>query len=253
MYRKFIFLLFVVAIIYGCDGVKFAPAPVNKPLPDAFTKRSIYPGGVAGYNFQDLVGNILLIENGKDPLRIGLIRPEAYVNDVIPITDSINYYRSRIQKGAEIQGSYLAFAANFSTDDMAELTFDDRTMAGIEFENEATWEEIENKIVEWVQRHPKRNPDDSRLWLKTVVLSHRIYQSYIKIETDASGQVGDVTGVKTGVYRKDEEELKSVMLGFESFDVDKLVEEVSQMGSFSFEVLNKARYIGIIEGKISNQ
>lgn len=244
---------FVAALLTaGCAGVKFAPAPVNKPVPEVFTQRSIYPAGVAGYYFQDLVGNILFVKANSDTLRIDVIRPSAYVNAVTPITDSNNFYRSRIQKGAEAQGSYLAFAAKFSAEDMAELTLDDIARAGIELKDEATWTEIRNKVVAWVQTHPKSDASAVRLWVKSVVLSRRVYNSHTKIEADASGQVGDVTGVKTGVYRKDEEGIKSVMLGFEAFDVDKLASEASKPGVMAVkpsELLEKARYLGVIEGQ----
>ena len=100
-------VVLAVALTCGCSGVKFAAAPVNKQIPEAFTQRSVYPGGVAGYDFQDLVGNILFVETGKDPLRIDMIRPTGYLNAVIPIKDSSNFYRSRIQAGAEAQNFYL--------------------------------------------------------------------------------------------------------------------------------------------------
>jgi hypothetical protein len=253
---KYIAVLLVATIICGCGGVKFAEAPINKQVPAAFTKRALYPGGVAGYDFQDLVGNILLIETGKEPLRIDVIRPTAYINAVIPITDSNNFYRSRIQKGAEVQGSYLAFAANFSAEDMAELTLDDIARAVIELKDEATWTEIKNKIIAWVQGHTKTNPNTSRLWVKSVVLNRRVYNSHTRIKANASGQIGDVTGVKTGVYRKDEEGIKSVMLGFEAFDVDRLASESLEQRVLPLspaELFEKARYIGVIQGKISTQ
>jgi hypothetical protein len=253
MKMNYLAVLLVCTLFYGCTGVKFADAPVNKQVPEAFTQRSVYPGGIAGYDFQDLVGNILFIETSKDPLRIDVIRPTGYVNAVIPITDSNNFYRSRIQKGAEAQGSYLAFAANFSSEDMAELTLDDIARAGIELKTEATWTDIKNKIIAWVKIHPKTNQNTSRLWVKSVVLSRRVYNSHSKIDANASGQVGDVTGVKTGVYKKDEEGIKSVMLGFEAFDVDKLASEVAtpqKMSISSAELFEKVKFTDLIEGKI---
>lgn len=256
MKAMWIAVLVAVALTCGCSGVKFAATPVNRQIPEAFTQRTIYPGSVAGYDFQDLVGNILFIETGKNPLRIDVIRPAGHVNAVIPITDSNNFYRSRIQAGAEAQGSYLAFAAKFSAEEMAELTLDDIARAGIELRDEATWTDIKNKIIAWVQVHPKTNPNSSRLWIKSVVLSRRVYNSYTKIDANASGQIGDVTGVKTGVYRKDEDGIKSVMIGFDAFDVDRLATEASKKKALSFsptESFEKARYTGVIEGTITTQ
>jgi len=247
-------VLLAVALTCGCSGVKFAAAPINRQIPEAFTQRSVYPGGVAGYDLQDLVGNILFVETGKDPLRIDVIRPVGYVNAVIPITNSNNFYRSRIQAGAEAQGSYLAFAAKFSAEEMAELTLDDIARAGIELKDEATWTDIKNKIIAWVRGHSKTNPNSSRLWIKSVVLSRRVYNSHTKIDANASGQVGDVTGVKTGVYRKDEDGIKSVMLGFEAFDVDRLATEASKQRWLSLPptgLFEKTRFTGVIDGRIT--
>lgn len=245
----------VVLATCGC-GVRFASAPTNVQIPEAFTKRCVYPGGVAGYDFYDLVGNVLVLKNGEDPFRIGVIRPTEYINTVIPITESNNFYRSRIQLGAEVQGAYLAFAAKFSAEDMAELTLDDIARAGIEFRAEATWDEITDKIVAWVKEHPNVDAGSSRLWIKSVVLSRRVYNGYTKIDGNASGQVGDVTGVKAGVYRKDDEGIKSVILGFEAFDVDRLASEISRKYAappFPDDMLERTRYIGVLEGTIKER
>ena len=202
--------------------------------------------------FQYLVRNILFIQYENDPLRPGLVTPTAYQNKVINITKPNNYYHSRIQAGAEAQGSYLVFAAKFEAEQMAEITMIDIARAGIVFSEDAIWEEVKNKVVAWVQSHPKNNLNAKRLWVKSVVLSSVVYQNYTKIESNASGQVGEVIGVKTGVYRKSEKNNKSVILGFEAFDIDKLASQsmnkaliLSNKGLFE-----QTRYMGVIEGNI---
>jgi len=57
MFKIAISIIIIALFLSGC-GVRFASAPVNADLPRAFTSRALYPAGVAGYEFQDLVGNI---------------------------------------------------------------------------------------------------------------------------------------------------------------------------------------------------
>ena len=240
--------------LIGCAGVKFAPAAVNEPIPDAFSKRALYPAGVAGYEFQDLVGSILSVKNKEDPVMIGMIRPEKYKNSVTYITDSNNYYHSRIQKGAEVQGSYLAFAGNFSAGQMAELTLIDIARAGIVWgTSDAAWEKFQKAATEWVNRHPKADNSIKRLWVKSVVLSRRLYSSYTNVGADATGQVGHVIGVESGVYRKSENESKSVMLAFEAFDIDSIAQQSSGQGFSEVtkeKILESSIFTGVIEGSI---
>lgn len=233
---KILVLLLILAGITGC-GVTFGKAPVNAPLPDEFTKRAIYNGAIAGYDFQDLVGNILFIPATGDPLRIDLIRPKGYKNDVIAIPDPNNYYHSRIQRGAEAKGSYLAFAASFKDDEMAELTLLDKARAGIQITDTAIWADIKNQILGWVKVHPKADPNSQRLWVKSVVLSGRMYKSSSHISANASGQVGNVVGMSTGVYHMNDDEIKSVTIGFESFDIDKLAAQIGSEKSLSEKAL----------------
>lgn len=223
--KNFTFLLGLLGLLMTGCGVKFAEATVNKPLPDEFKDKALYHGPVAGYDFQDLVGNILLIKENDDPLRIGLIRPNGYKNEVIPIADPNNYYKSRIQRGAELQGSYLAFAADFKIDQLAEIEIVDVARAGIAFDKEDVFAQILTKASTWVKDHPKDDASLTRLWVKSVVLISWTYNDFTKIEANASGVVGDAVGIKTGVYNRNEETVKSVRIAFEAFDIDELVKQ----------------------------
>lgn len=250
-------IIAISAILTSCSGVKFASAPVNKALPETFTNRAIYPAGVAGYEFQDLVGNILKIDTSSNPLRIGLIRPSAYKSKIIPITDANNYYKSRIQKSTNASGGYLGFSASFSGEKMAELTLIDIARAGIILNDNSTFQEILDSAKVWVENHPKGTSTAKRLWVKSVVLTRRIYNDFTKIEADASGQQGDVVGVSTGVYSKDENSIKSVIIAFEAFDIDELVASSSEgtEKGVSFvpnlnNIFENSIFKGTIEGEI---
>lgn len=242
-------LALTVSMLAGCGGVRFAPASVNEPIPDTFSKRAVYPAGVAGYEIGDLVGNVLIVREGADPVRVDVIRPNGFVAAITPITDPNNYYRSRIQAGAQAQGDYLAFAAKLSADEMADLMLADVAMSSVDFSQAATWSDVRGKIAAWVRQHPKSDSGSRRLWIKTVVLTRRVYNSYSKINADASGQVGEVTGVKTGIYRKSENDIKSVIIGYEAFDVDLIASDTSTSVTAtphleSEKVLERARYRG---------
>ncbi|MDX1548441.1 MAG: hypothetical protein R3247_15690 [Rhodothermales bacterium] len=237
------------AILIGCQGVRFADAPVNEHLPTAFTERAVYPGGVAGYEFQDLVGRIILIEEGHNPLPVGLVRHTGFSPRVIPITEPNNYYRSRIQRGAEAQGAYLAFVARFQADEMAELTLVDVARAGITLDSTHIWDELLAALTRWVRTHPKDSSAQTRLWVQSVVLTRRIFNTHSKISANASGQIGHVTGVETGVYRRSEEDIQSVLIGLEAFDVDRMVEQ-AQPAQLPETALGDVRFVGMIEGVI---
>ncbi|NKF90716.1 hypothetical protein GO286_03002 [Ralstonia solanacearum] len=242
-------LALTASMLAGCGGVKFAPASVNEPIPDTFSKRAVYPAGVAGYEIGNLVGNVLIVREGADPVRVDVIWPSGFVPTITPITDPNSYYRSRIQAGAQAQGEYLAFAAKFSADEMADLTLADAAMSSVDFSQAATWPDVRGKIATWVRTHPKSDSGSRRLWVKTVVLTRKVYNSYSKIGADASGQVGEVTGVKTGIYRKSDNEIKSVIIGYEAFDVDLIASDTfNPVPAMSHQerdkVLERARYRG---------
>lgn len=251
-----ILLLLTGILISGC-GVQFADAPVNQELPESLVKRALYPAGVSIYEAQDLVGNILLIREGKDPLRIGLIRPDAYKTEIKVIEDSYNYYKSRIQKGAEVKGSYLTFAADFKADQMAELELFDFARAGVTFDVVSDFEEILTKLRSFVSNSPKIDTSINRLWVKSVVVTKRIYNEFTKIDANANGQVGDVVGVSTGVYNKTENAIKSGIIAFEAFDIDELVKQsiyadtLKTLTKKTFtEAFDKSNFSEQIEGRI---
>lgn len=236
------------ALLSGCAGVKFAEAPVNSVMPDSFTKRSIYPSAIAAYEFQELAGTILSVESGKDPLRVGIIRSQGQVPVSIPITESLNYYHSRIQKGVSGGGQYLAFAASMSAEAMVDYELDDIARASTDYTDD-----VITRLTAWVKSHPKPNNNTARLWVKSVVLTRQTLTNFVKIDANASGQVGEVTGVKAGVYRKAENSTRSTILGFDAFDIDQLVSQIEKAseGSKNHDsLLEKTRTIQKLQGTL---
>ncbi len=241
--RIFIFMLASI-MLSGCSGVRFAQAPVNTVMPESFTNRSTYPSAVAAYEFQELVGSIISTEPGKDLIRVGVVRAAASVPASIPVTDSLNYYHSRIQQGASAKGGYLAFAVNLSADAMVDLELDDIARATTDYN-----EEVIAKLNDWVKNHPRPTADTKRVWVKSVVLTRQLLTNYVKIDANASGQVGEVTGVKTGIYRKSDNTTRSTIIGLETFDVDQLANSFQQTSGKITPQLERARKIETYRGK----
>jgi hypothetical protein len=230
--------IFLSIIFVGCGGVKFAQAPINLDLPESFKQRSAYPAGVMGYQFQDLIGSILLIKRDVNPIILGIIRPDSFISKMIPITDPNNYYKSRIQKGAELKGSYLAFASNLSKEDLVEYELIDIARAGIEFTSSETFSQIVNKSKQWVRNNPKTDSSNVRLWIRAVVLTKESRYAFTKIDINAKGQVGDVVGVSTGIYHKNENSNRGVLISFEAIDIDVLAQQsLSDSERFSTELI----------------
>ncbi|MBX2920955.1 MAG: hypothetical protein KF746_02095 [Chitinophagaceae bacterium] len=96
--------------LFSCRRLKPGESPVNIPIPKEFADRTVFPTDLAGANrFQDLAGSIITFKTAATPIFAGLARPDSYVAVSVPITDPNTYYKSRIQKGAEVQGDYLQF------------------------------------------------------------------------------------------------------------------------------------------------
>lgn len=216
-------LIFIITLVSGCTGIRFAKAPVNAPIPVAFTQRSTYPSSVTSYEFEQLVGAIISVTPDKGLTRVGQVLASTSEPRAIPIENALNYYHSRIQQGISAKGGYFAFTANMSADSLVDLELDDIARATTEYNDEVIL-----KLNEWVRNHPKPNEVTQRIWVKTAVLTRQTITDYVKISANASGQIGEVTGVQTGVYRKSDNSSRSTIIGFDSYDVDQLVNSFQQ-------------------------
>ncbi len=251
-----IFYFFLLSLTFISCGIRTGFSSVNNPLPGPFVNRTTYPNDLAGAErFQDLVGGIVIIKQYMDPLMVGLIRPPMFISLIKPITDPNTYYKSRVQKGGEAQGSYLAFAAKFSVEDMAELELIDAAWSGITYDVDSTFEHILRKAEAWVASHPKSDTSVKRIWIKEVTLTRQLYSSLTKIKSNASGVVGPVVGVKAGVYNSNENVIKSVILGLVAYDIDQMVAQGKRLkgiaGSTDQIMKLSAFTNSIIDGKIN--
>ena len=255
-FTKFSLLIVVLVSLYGCagsKGVTFASVTPNLSLPAAYTSRSVYASGVAAYEFQDLTGNVLLISKDStvNPLRVVIVRPTAFP-DSVPVRllteqQSLNYYHSIVTKGAAVQGNYMAFAAKFSQDQIADYTIVDVAFASIPF-NQASFTEIVNGLKKYVQEHPKPADGGKRIWIKSVVLSSTLYTAGNQIKANASGVVGPTMGVNGNVYNTNNQTIKGTVIGFDYFDIDELVGQPTRGVAEQLKVLEATAKPIILRG-----
>ncbi len=214
----------VFALMSSC-GVRFTPVTPTLSLPEAYRERSIYPGGIAIYTPEDLVGNILFIREGQQPITGGKLYPINFTPTYHPLTSdqSLNYYNSKITKGAEAEGSYLSFAASFSANEMAELEMVDIGFVNISL-NAVQFDDIKKKAEAWVNSNPKDTsvPGLRRIWVKSVVLTSRRFTSSTEISANASGVATPAVKVGGKVYSTSNTSIRSVLMGFEAYDIDEL-------------------------------
>ncbi len=238
----------------GCGGVKFGPTPIDKPLPSGFAERTIYPDGAAAYEMEDLVGCILLEKNITESIvdpstgqarvvtkkkydKAGVVLPADFTPTVRPIKEALMYYRSKIDRGAAVQGSYLAFAASFSEKQLGELTLSDSALVSI-----PNSKFPEQEILNYVKSHPTVPAGyTARLWIRSVILTRRVYCQYTDISANASGVVGDTVGVKAGVYNKQTEDVGDVILGMDTHDIDRLARRIEGEAEMTQTKAEKAR------------
>lgn len=221
----------ITVLLMSCKGLKPGSSSFNTPIPREFANRSVFPTDLAGgQRFQDIVGGVVVLKDGDAPLLVSLIRPTGYVATVIPIVDPNTYYKSRIKKGAEAQGSYLTIAAKLSVDEMIDLEIVDASFAGIPFDTDVPFKDILAQAQVWVKSHPKIDPSSSRIWVKEAVLTRTIISTTNIIDADASGTVGPIVKVGTKIYNNNETQNKSIQIGLVAYDIDKLVQQTVASG-----------------------
>jgi len=189
--------------ITGCSGVKFASDPnFNRNLPQDFVKRDLYEKtDIFKYRLDDLVGHILVCKTVTDKPKtedceLKLTRIIKDNTSLVTEMPKQAIYRSKVNSAAATQGSYLAFTANFSVDQIAEVTITDSTLIAVK---------AEDVPIDALKTYVTNNPNDGlvkRYWIQAALLATLVQKDYTKIKADASGVVGNTTGIGGSVYNE---------------------------------------------------
>lgn len=212
--KKWIIAFFVITCV-AC-GVRFNETPINLVMPDYFKERNLLDRTeIWRHKLTELVGSIVYLKPDGSYNRFKRIVKEDYLAKLELVEDAERkVYSSRIDRGAAVEGSYLAFAADLDVNQMAEVNIEDISLVFIN-DADVPWEKI---YAEANAQAP--SPDIRRYWIQGALLTHITIDYYTKISANASGVVGDTFGAKGNVYNKQGTTSRDFMISLELYDLD---------------------------------
>ncbi len=213
-------ILFLVIAVSGCNGIKFSNIPqFNKDLPEDFKRRVLWNDtAIFKYNLEQLAGHVIYAKAMAGQYDRGQRYIKPGKSPVSKVIDSGQIYHSKIDNGAKAQGSYLAFAANLSNDQTAEVNIIDTAQVFIPYEDVP----VDDLLKEAAK--PVEPGTTNRYYIQGVLLSTVTTQYGIKINADASGVVGDAFGAKGNVYNQEQGISRDFRISLLLIDINKLKE-----------------------------
>ena len=208
---RFAVLGWFVAACAGC-GVRFTEEALNKKLPEDFTHRNLYtPTDIMKYHLDELAGSILYrMPNETEYRRVERIAAKEV--HVEPIKAQV-LYNSKVTNGASVQGSYLAFTADMKFDQVAEVTIQDTAQAFI------PWNDVPADSLK-VEKTKPLPPGARRYYVQGALLATIDKEYFHEISANASGQIGNTTGVGGKVYNSDKEIIRDFKISLLLVDID---------------------------------
>lgn len=211
----------VLAVAMGCSGVRFGNLALNEELPEDWKNRNLYHNtSIFKHQLQDLAGSLLQKREGETEfVRVGRVVNPGYA-PALKLMDDGKVYESKIDRGAEVQGGYLAWAAKLQANQKASVVIQDVSMVFIPYPD-IPWKEL-SRIA--ISQPPAR--DVQRYYVQGVLLSSIVIEKYAEIEANASGVIGATIGVAGKVYTREGSVARDFRIALEIIDIDKLHSEI---------------------------
>ncbi len=215
-------LLLPLAVVSTCActaGIRYGNGPYDTTLPKDFVNRVLYSDtGIPKYRLDYLVGSILVCSSpsGSKEEVCELSFDRILKADTAPEATAAktDIYHSLITQGAAVQGSYLAFAANFKVDQVASVTISDTTLLAVKADDVPV-----DQIRSYAAAHPPAG-GQTRWWIEGALLSVIDRQDSTKIDSNASGVLGSTAGVKGSVYHIEEVSSKDFAIAIFRRNID---------------------------------
>lgn len=211
-------------LLAGC-GVSFAPVPLNASLPDNFKKRNLYTHTeIFRHRLPELAGSVLYRkgETGEFDRGARFVKPGPDIPLQTVKEADAAVYTSKIDKGAAIHGSYLAFAANLSDKQTASVDIRDTAVVFI------PWADVPLDVLRAEAEKPNPNPGTHRYWVQAALLTAVTVDNYVEISSDASAVVGETFGAKGNVYNKQGTTTHDYLISMELLDLETLVKVLGE-------------------------
>lgn len=212
-------------LLVGCTGIRFAPVALNGPLPENFKKRTLYARTeIFRHQLPEFAGSILYrkgdageFDRGARIVKAGFDVPLQTIKDV-----DAAVYASKIDRGASVQGSYLAFAASFGEKQTASVDMRDTVMVFIH------WNDVPLDELKKVAQSPNPNPGTHRYWVQAALLTAITIDNYAEISGNASAVLGETFGAKGNVYNKQGVTSHDYWISMELLDLETLAKIVGE-------------------------
>lgn len=225
MMRKCLISLLMALLLSGCGGgFSLTDEQLNHNLPNDFKNRTFV--NIKGSEFyrrelDDLAGRILVCTSVNNEPRteectvtLSRIIREGTTPTIKLIEDG-TVYTSKVDQKASIKGSYLLVTAEFSANQVAEITITDTSYIYIR-STEAPLDELRAYV-----RDSPGNSAQKRYWIQGVQVATIALKNYIKLEGGVDGTVGPVTGINGSMYRADDKVAYDYGISFVMADIDR--------------------------------
>ena len=216
-------IVFLSLILSGC-GLSFSNIPnFNKGLPEDFKRRVLWAEtDIFKYNLEQLAGHVIYAKAAVGQYDRGPRYVKPQKAPVLKVIDSGQIYHSKIDRGAQAEGSYLAFAAALSDDQTADVNIIDTAQVFIPYEDVP----MEDLLKEAAK--PAPSGTTKRYYIQGVLLATVTTQYGVKIKADASGVVGNAFGAKGNVYNEEMTVGRDFRISLLLIDIDKLKQASSR-------------------------
>lgn len=208
-------------LVVGCAAPTAVPTTTasRPPLPEDLRSRQLYEHThYFKYDLSELVGTVLTQPSGQLSgaySRGPRLVPPQFTPPVTIIQDGI-LYTAKIDRGAALEGSVLAFAASLARTELVEVVFQDIARAFVPGERIPT-----KDILAWAIA--LADSDSRSFYVQGVVLSTVQKTYYDEVDSSASSLTGDLFRGSGRVYSRREALSRDFQIAVELLDLAEFV------------------------------
>ncbi len=217
--QKSVYIVLTAApLLAGC-GVHFADQSLNSlPLPEDFKCRTAIKNSVDyRYNPQDNIGLLITPKPDGEYETIGRPILTQGTTPQLDIFKDSNVYQGKVDQGASLQGSYLAFAAGLQANQVASVNIFDVSHAYV------LPNQIPDEALFALAAKPTTTP---RYWIEQMYISGVTRTVFESESANASGSA-EAFGAKGSVYQQASNASNDWIVAVQLLNVDRYAQSLS--------------------------